>query len=121
MRYDDERLGRLIALLRAAPQAWVKRAQRIPVAEAGVEELARKLEADPIFRRSFDEDPVGATRAAGMTELAAELQLALDELETLAEAEIPEVVAHGGAKPPLRERVRALLLRSAAVRRARDE
>jgi hypothetical protein len=105
--YDDERLARLLALLRAAPQAWVERAKRIPLAEKELAELERMLEADVTFRRSFDTDPVTATGEAGLEDLAARLEWELEELLS----DEREVVAHG--KPT---RLRALLLRSRAVR-----
>lgn len=131
--YDDERLGRLLALLRAAPRAWVDRAQRIPFAESELAELlSRKLEADPTFRKGFDADPVGAAEAAGMPDLAARLRRELEDVVRLAEriareqdpqaaldellSEAPEVLAHGKQHQRVRTRIRALLLGSEAVR-----
>jgi hypothetical protein len=105
--YDDERLGLLLALLRAAPQAWVERAKRTPFAAEEVAELERMLEADVTFRKSYDSDPIAAAEAAGMGDAAARLEWELAELLS----EPQEVVAHG--KPT---RLRALLLRSRAVR-----
>jgi hypothetical protein len=110
--YDDERLGRLLALLRAAPRAWIERAKRIPLAQREVEELERLLAGDPTLRKSFDTDPVQAAEAAGMRDLAARLEQELDLL--LSEAQ--EVVAHGKQREPATSRLRALLLRSQAVR-----
>ena len=105
--YDEERLGRLLALLRAAPRAWVERAKRIPSAEEELAELERMLEADVTFQKGFDSDPVAATEEAGLEDLAARLEWELAELL----AEPHEVVAHG--KPT---RLHALLLRSRSVR-----
>jgi hypothetical protein len=105
--YDEERLGRLLAMLRAAPRAWVERAKRIPSAEEELAELERMLEADVTFREGFDSDPVAATGGAGLQDLAARLEWELAELL----ADRQEVVAHG--KPT---RLRALLLRSRSVR-----
>jgi hypothetical protein len=148
-RYDDERVARLLAALRPAPEEWVARAKLIPLTEVDARELAEKLDADPVFRKSFDEDPVGAAEAAGMPELAIQLQRELAELVELAErivasedpartlagasfpaeaaepllralaveTELPEVVAHAAAKPPLRARLLLLLLRSRATTR----
>jgi hypothetical protein len=86
-RYDDERLGRLLALLRAAPKAWIDRAKRIPFAitDEDVAELARRLEVDPTFRKSFDMDPVAAVEGARMPKLAARLKRELEELVAVAE------------------------------------
>jgi hypothetical protein len=103
-RYDEERLGRLLSLLRAAPRGWIDRAQRIPVAERQIEELERMLDGDETFRRSFDLDPVAAAGNAGMDDLALDVQRELDAL--LSE----EVLAHRA------NRMYALLLRSEAVR-----
>ena len=111
-RYDDERLGRLLGFLRAAPRAWVERAKRIPRAQREVDELERLLEGTPTVRKSFDTDPVAAAEAAGMRDLAARLEWELDLL--LSEAQ--EVVAHRKQHQPATGRLRALLLRSQAVR-----
>jgi hypothetical protein len=97
---DDERLARLLRLLRPAPQGWVAEAQRIPLdlsvrgrpaveerrlTDGDLAELGRELEIDPIFRQRFDADPVAAAEAAGMRELALRLQRELHELVALAE------------------------------------
>src|SRR2546426_5238169 len=88
--YDDGRLVRLLRLLPAPPPEWVRRAQRIPLGSAtltdrDLEELGRKLERDPSFRRQFDADPVAAAEAAGLHELGLRLQQELRELLALAE------------------------------------
>ena len=106
--YEEERLGRLLTLLRAAPTAWVERAKQIPVAQSELEELERMLEADSTFRKSFDADPVAAADGAGMDDLARELDRELNELLS----ETQEVVAHQKHT----SRLRTLLLRSEAVR-----
>src|SRR5207253_1791692 len=71
--YDEGRLARLLRLLRAAPQEWIRTAQRIPfrtmtLTDRDLEELGRKLERDPSFRKRFDADPAAAAEAAGMQE-----------------------------------------------------
>jgi hypothetical protein len=145
--YDEARLVRLLRLLRVPPLEWVRRAQRIPLTagmltDQDVEELARKLDGDPSFRRHFDADPVAATEAAGMykvglrlrTELRALVagaeQIASDEarkaelvaalgdpgatLEALSVSGA-EVEAHVLDTEGLEKRVLLLLLSSAAV------
>ena len=77
--YDEGRLARLLRLLRAAPQEWIRRAQRIPfrsmtLTDRDLEELGRKLERDPSFRQQFDADPAAAAEAAGMHELSMRLR-----------------------------------------------
>ena len=50
-----------------------------------LEKLERELEIDPMFRDRFDADPVAATEAAGMHELAVRLEREIRELVALAE------------------------------------
>ena len=98
--YGDERLARLLSVLRPAPQVWVMRAKRIfvdptvriPPAPAGkpltdnqLANLRRALELDPLFRRRFDADPVAAAEAAGMRDVAAGLEQELRGLVAFAE------------------------------------
>ena len=88
-RYDEERLGELLQVLRPAPEAWVRRAQEIPLGppldDSNVAELARRLETDEGFRKRFDADPVAAAEFAGMYELSAQLRREMRELVALAE------------------------------------
>lgn len=96
--YGNERLGRLLGLLRPAPEEWVLRAQRIfvglgvaetPVVETltarDLAQLQRALESDAGFRARFDADPVAAAEGAGMPEVGAALERELRELVALAE------------------------------------
>ena len=98
--YGDERLPRLLRLLRPAPQGWVTKAQRIPLemslrdqpvveerwlTDGDLAKLGRELETDPMFRQRFDADPVAAAEAAGMHEVALGLERELRELVALAE------------------------------------
>jgi hypothetical protein len=94
----NERLGRLLGLLRPTPEDWVARAKLIFVEAGGAQPLAaeplterdvwwltRALERDAGLRSRFDADPVAAADAAGMPELAAALEQELRELVALAE------------------------------------
>ena len=97
--HTDERLGRLLRLLRPAPQAWVARAKRLGerlteesrlggvgrLTDADLKWLSEEMERDPDFRRRFDADPVAATKAAGRHELALGLERELGDLVALAE------------------------------------
>lgn len=98
--YGDERLARLLRLLRPAPQGWVTKAQRIPLdtsvrdqpvaeerrlTEGDLAALGRELVTDPAFGRRFDADPVAAAEAAGLEELAVGLEREMRELVALAE------------------------------------
>jgi hypothetical protein len=96
----NERLARLLRLLRPVPQDWLTNAQRIPsegsardqpvarereLTDGDLAELERQLEIDPVFREQFDADPVAAAEAAGMRELALGLEREMRELVALAE------------------------------------
>jgi hypothetical protein len=88
--YTDERLARLLRLVRPVPQGWVTKAQRIALEMSvltgrDLETLRRELEIDPMFRQRFDADPVVAAEAAGMRELALGLKREMRELIALAE------------------------------------
>src|SRR5215471_6237208 len=98
--YSQERLARLLRLLRPAPQLWIESAQRTVLemltqdssagvgsglTQAEVTDLARALELDPLFRKSFDEDPVAAAEAAGWTTLARNIEREVSQLFALAE------------------------------------
>jgi hypothetical protein len=120
-RYDSERLGLLLRLLRPAPRAWVAKAKRIPLgapSAAEIAQLARRLEDNPGFRRSFDADPVAATGSVGLETLTAQLEQELAEL--LAQPDewldrVPEVAAHTQEELPPETRLRLLLLSSRSV------
>lgn len=97
--YGDERLARLLRLLRPAPHAWVMRAKRIfvdqgartpapagkPLTNGDLARLRQALEVDPTLRRRFDADPVAAAGEAGMPDLAVGLEQEMRELVALAE------------------------------------
>jgi hypothetical protein len=98
--YGDERLARLLRLLRPAPRDWVTKAQRIfldlsttahpraaetGLTEGDLAELRHALESDALFRQRFDADPIAATQAAGLRELALRLAREMRELVALAE------------------------------------
>jgi hypothetical protein len=92
--YGDERLSRLLGVLSPAPEGWVMRAERIfvdhtvrgkPLTDNELARLRRTLELDPVFRRHFDADPVGAAEAAGMRDVAAGLEQELRGLVAFAE------------------------------------
>jgi hypothetical protein len=97
--HSQERLVRLLRMLRPAPQEWVEKAQRTllemlaqdrtaadrALIGAGATKLRRALELDPLFRESFNGDPVAAAEAAGWPELARALEREMRELVALAE------------------------------------
>ena len=100
----DERLARLLRLLRPTPDGWVAKAQRTlldmivrddrvlaetVLTDGDLVELRRRLETDPLFRQRFDADPVAAAEAAGMRELALGLEREMRELVRLSVVKAP--------------------------------
>lgn len=98
--YSQERLVRLLRALRPAPQAWIENAQRTilemllidrsadpgsGLTEAQLTRLVEALQRDPLFRNSFDEDPVAATEAAVSPTVARNLDWEIDQLLAVAE------------------------------------
>ena len=100
--HGDVRLTHLLQLLRPAPEGWITKAQGIwdsradatTLTDRDLVELGHRLEIDPVFRRSFDADPVAAVEAAGMDELASRLDQEMRELIALAERIANDNVYH---------------------------
>jgi hypothetical protein len=63
--HDEERLAALISTLPPAPEAWVRAAQELPAARAGLDEIVARAEADAAFRAIVLEDLEAALRAEG--------------------------------------------------------
>jgi hypothetical protein len=64
--YDEIRISELLRLLPPAPQGWVRAAQELPRARAGLDELVARAEADGAFRRQVLADLENALRAEGV-------------------------------------------------------
>ena len=64
-QHDEERLAALISALPPAPEAWVRAAQELPAARAGLDEIVARAEADAAFRAIVLEDLEAALRAEG--------------------------------------------------------
>jgi hypothetical protein len=64
-RFDEEQLARLIHALPPAPEAWVRAAQELPLASAGLDEIVARAEADADFRRRLVADLEAALEAEG--------------------------------------------------------
>jgi hypothetical protein len=62
---DEERLAALISALPPAPEVWVRAAQELPAARAGLDEIVARAEADAAFRAIVLEDLEAALRAEG--------------------------------------------------------
>lgn len=63
--YDEERLGRLLAALPPAPEAWVRAAQDLPLLRAQVDEIIARAEADAAFRKRLVADLNAALETEG--------------------------------------------------------
>ena len=56
LRFEEERLGELLRLLRPAPEAWVRAAQELPYARGTFDEIVARAEADVAFRAALIAD-----------------------------------------------------------------
>jgi len=63
--YDEETLALLLRTLPAAPQAWVKAAQEIPLARRGLDDIVERAEADQAFREALIADLESTLEGAG--------------------------------------------------------
>jgi hypothetical protein len=55
-RYDEERLGELLRVMRSAPSGWVSAAQELPAARRSLDEIVARAEADLAFRDALVAD-----------------------------------------------------------------
>jgi hypothetical protein len=63
--FNEERLARLIRALPPAPAAWVRAAQELPLARAGLDEIVARAEADAGFKARLVADLEAALEAEG--------------------------------------------------------
>jgi hypothetical protein len=73
--FDEERLARLIRALPPAPVAWVRAAQELPLAKAGLDEIVARAEADAGFRTRLLADLEAALEAEGYERDSALIEL----------------------------------------------
>jgi hypothetical protein len=66
-RYDEERLGHLLALLPPAPEGWVEAAQVLPAARRRIDEIVSRAQADTAYRAGVLRDLEAAIAEAGFT------------------------------------------------------
>jgi hypothetical protein len=64
-RYDEERLGRLLTMLRPAPEGWVRAAQELPSVRSRIDEIVALAEADSAFKQAILNDLEAAIADAG--------------------------------------------------------
>jgi hypothetical protein len=63
--YDEETLAVLLRTLPAAPVAWVKAAQEIPLARKGLDDIVERARADQAFREALFADTESTLEGAG--------------------------------------------------------
>ncbi len=64
--YDYEQLGRLIGMLRPAPEGWVRAAQELPAARRSLDGLVARAEEDAAYRAAVLADLESALQAEGV-------------------------------------------------------
>jgi hypothetical protein len=64
--YDEIRIGELLRLLPPAPEGWVRAAQELPLARAGIDDLVRRAEEDAAFRQRVIADLEASLREEGI-------------------------------------------------------
>jgi hypothetical protein len=63
--FDEERLARMIRALPPAPEAWMRAAQELPLAQTELDEIVARAEADADFRQRLVADLEAALQAEG--------------------------------------------------------
>ena len=63
--YNEETLAVLLRTLPAAPEAWVKAAQEIPLARRGLDDIVERAREDQAFRAALIADLETALEGAG--------------------------------------------------------
>jgi hypothetical protein len=63
--YSEETLALLLRTLPAAPTAWVKAAQEIPLARRGLDDIVERAQADRAFREALIADAENTLEGAG--------------------------------------------------------
>ena len=64
--YDEQRIAALLRLLPPAPAGWVRAAQELPQARAGITALVARAEEDAAFRARVVADLETALEAEGI-------------------------------------------------------
>jgi hypothetical protein len=55
-RHVEERLGKLLRVLRPAPEGWVRAAQELPFVRDRLDEIVARAEADAAYREALVAD-----------------------------------------------------------------
>jgi hypothetical protein len=64
--WSEERLGRLLGMLRPAPRGWVEAASQLPRLRAVLDDIVERAEADAAFRERLVADLEAALQHEGI-------------------------------------------------------
>lgn len=73
--HDEEHLGDLLSALPPAPEAWVRTAKELPVAQQRLAEIVERAEADEDYRRRVVTDPESALEEADVVAHAENIKI----------------------------------------------
>jgi hypothetical protein len=73
--HDEEHLGELLSALPPAPEAWVKTAKEMPVAQQRLDEIVERATADEDYRRRVVTDPESALEEADVVAHAGNIEI----------------------------------------------
>jgi hypothetical protein len=73
--HDEEHLGELLSALPPAPEAWVRTAKEMPVAQQRLDEIVERATADEDYRRRVVTDPESALEEADVVAHAGNIEI----------------------------------------------
>jgi hypothetical protein len=73
--HDEEHLGDLLSALPPAPEAWVRTAKEMPVAQQRLADIVERAEADEDYRRRVVTDPESALEEADVVAHAGNIEI----------------------------------------------
>lgn len=73
--HDEEHLGELLSALPPAPEAWVRTAKEMPVAQRRLDEIVERATADEDYRRRVVTDPESALEEADVVAHAGNIEI----------------------------------------------
>jgi hypothetical protein len=73
--HDEEHLGELLSVLPPAPEAWVRTAKELPVAQQRLDEIVERAKADEDYRRRVVTDPETALEEADVVAHAGTIEI----------------------------------------------
>jgi broad specificity phosphatase PhoE len=73
--HEEEHLGDLLSALPPAPEAWVRAAKELPVAQQRLDEIIERAETDEDYRRRVVTDPESALEEADVVAHAGTIEI----------------------------------------------